>query len=385
MRPGKPPATAAPAAVTPAAAQPRKLALMLPLSGAQRAAGEAIRDGFLAAYLADSADGTRPEVLILDETAPGPAASYQAALDAGVGIVVGPLLKESAAEVARIAGPLPWLALNYLDIATPAGSPYQFALAPEDEARSVAERAATQGQLRALALAPDSEWGRRLLGAFTAALEERGGTVVAYRLYDPAARDYTAQLQRLLLLDESRARHRQLEANLGISLAFEPRRRDDLDCIFLAASPVSGRLLWPQLRFLYAGDLPIYATSAIYQPGDAGGVDREGILFTDAPAVIGSDPHASALRSALDARWPPGAIGQLRFYAMGYDSYTLARAMMAGNSPALMPVAGLSGILSQDASRRIHRRMSWAAFRDGQVVPAGEASTPVPAGGPNPE
>lgn len=382
-RPGRQPAAAAPATVVAPAAQSHKLALLLPLSGAQRAAGEAIRDGFLAAYLADPAGGERPEVLILDEASPGPAAAYQAALGAGADTLLGPLLKESVAEVARIAGPLPWLALNNLDTPAAASNPYQFALTPEDEARAIAERAAARGQLRALALAPDSDWGRRLLGAFTAALEERGGTVVAYRLYDPAARDYTAQIQRLLLLDESRARQRQLAANLGVSLEFEPRRRDDLDCIFLAASPVSGRLLWPQLRFLYAGDLPTYATSAIYQPGDSGGVDLDGIQFTDAPAVIGSDPRARALRSTLASRWPPGATGQMRFYAMGYDAYALARSMMSGSSPALTPIDGLSGGLTLDGSQRIHRRMAWAAFRDGQVVPLEDAAPAAPAGGPD--
>ncbi len=383
-RPGRQPAAVAPATVVVPVAQAHKLALLLPLSGAQRAAGEAIRDGFLAAYLADPAGSERPEVLILDEASPGPAAAYQAALGAGADALLGPLLKESVAEVARVAGPLPWLALNNLDTPAAASNPYQFALTPEDEARAVAERAAAQGQLRALALAPDSDWGRRLLGAFTAALEERGGTVVAYRFYDPAMRDYTALIQRLLLLDESRTRQRELVANLGVSLEFEPRRRDDLDCIFLAANPVSGRLLWPQLRFLNAGDLPIYATSAIYQPGESGGVDRDGIMFTDAPAVVGSDPRASALRATLASRWPPGAAGQMRFYAMGYDAYVLARTMMAGSSPGLTPVDGLSGGLSLDGNRRLHRRMAWAAFRNGQVVPLEDAPPPAPAGGPDP-
>lgn len=382
--PGRQPAAAPPATVVVPTVQAHKLALLLPLSGAQRAAGEAIRDGFLAAYLADPASDTRPEVLILDEASPGPAAAYQAALDAGAEALLGPLLKESVAEVAHIARPLPWLALNNLDTPAVASNPYQFALTPEDEARAIAARAAAQGQLRALALAPDSDWGRRLLGAFTAALEERGGTVVAYRFYDPAMRDYTAQIQRLLLLDESRNRQRELVANLGVSLEFEPRRRDDLDCIFLAANPVSGRLLWPQLRFLNAGDLPIYATSAIYQPGESGGVDREGIMFTDAPAIVGSDPRASALRATLASRWPAGATGQMRFYAMGYDAYALVRTMMAGGSPGLMPVDGLSGGLLLDGNRRIHRRMAWAAFRGGQVVPLEDAPPAAPADGPDP-
>ena len=375
-----PVAVAAPVLLPPAAAPPRKIALLLPLSGAQQVAGEAVRDGFIAAYLAD-AGGPRPDVTILDEERPGPAAAYQAALDGGAQAVIGPLLKESVAEVARLAGSVPLLTLNYLDAAAPPGAFYQFALAPEDEAQAVAGRAAARGQLRALVLAPATEWGRRLLGAFTTAIEARGGTVVAQYLYDPAARDYTAPIQRLLLLDESRARQRQLVANLGVPLEFEPRRRGDVDCIFLVASTASGRLIRPQLRFLYAGDLPTYATSAIYQPGTAGDIDIEGIMFTDAPAVIGTDPRAGALRASLAACWPPPALSQLRLYAMGYDAYALLQAMISGNGPGLTPLAGLSGILTVDESHRIHRDMAWAMFRDGQIVPLGDA-LPTTSGDP---
>ncbi len=376
---GKPARTsAAPAgiATTPALpppAKPRRIALLLPLSGAQAAAAEAIRDGFMAAYFAEPAGSGRPEILVFDEERPGPAAAYQAAIDAGADSIVGPLLKESVNAVAAIAGPVPLLTLNYLDTVDTAAGFHQFALAPEDEAASIAERAASQGQLRALALVPDSEWGRRMLTAFASAFEARGGTVAAYRLYDPAARDYTAQIQRLLLLDESRARQRQLVANLGVPLEFEPRRRGDVDCIFLAASPTGGRLIRPQLRFLYAGSLPTYATSAIYLPGTAGDIDLEGIMFTDAPALIGWDPRASALREALAQHWPPGAANWLRFHAMGYDAYTLVQKLRLDSGLGLQPINGLSGNLSADSFGRVHRQMAWAAFRNGQLVPLGEA------------
>jgi hypothetical protein len=291
--------------------------------------------------------------------------------------VVGPLLKESVAQIAQATIAMPTLSLNYLDVglAAPARF-YQFSLAPEDEARQAAERALMAGHLRALALAPDNEWGRRMLAAFTPALELGGGTVLAYRFFDPAATDFTAQIQRLLLLDESRARQRQLSANLGVPLEFEPRRRGDVDFIFLAANVAAGRLIRPQLKFLYAGDIPTYSTSAIYAPGGNGDPDLDGVLFVDAPALLGTDPRAEQLRATLLRRWPAGAVGRLRFYAMGFDAYSLVTGVFSG---AVAGVTGLTGKLSMEPDRQIHRQLPWAEFRDGGIVVLPELPGPEPA------
>ena len=200
--------------------------------------------------------------------------------------------------------------------------------------------------------------------------------MLAYRFYNPAATDFTAQIQRLLLLDESRSRHRQLVANLGVSLEFEPRRRDDVDFIFLAANVAAARLIKPQLRFLYAGDIPTYATSAVFQAGSAGDPDLDGIMFTDAPALLAADDKAQAMKAALAQRWPPGTLGRLRFFAMGFDAYGLAAATLM-DSP-IEELSGLSGRLSMDAGGRVHRRMPWAEFRNGRITPLDDVAPPGP-------
>jgi hypothetical protein len=348
-------------------AAPQKIALLLPLSGAQRAAAEAVRDGFIAAYLAaGQASLPRPAIMILDEEQRGAAAAYQEALQAGASVVVGPLLKESVAQVSGVAGTATTLTLNFLDggAAVPRQF-YQFALSPEDEAREVAARASADGRRRALALAPANEWGRRMIAAFDPALQEQGGVLLDYRLYDPGGTDFTADISRLLQLDEGKARHRQLSANLGVQLEFEPRRRGDADFIFLAANVAAGRLIRPQLRFLYAGDLPTYATSAIYQAGSAGDPELDGVMFTDAPALLGTDQQSQELRSGIAKHWPAGNLARMRFHAMGFDAYTLIGTLPPG---PVSPLAGLSGELSVDDTGRIHRRMPWAEFRDGRIV-----------------
>ena len=65
------------------------MALLLPLTGRYRTTGVAVRDGFVAACLADPAD-VRPRITIYDTAANGVVASYQQALADGAQFVVGP-------------------------------------------------------------------------------------------------------------------------------------------------------------------------------------------------------------------------------------------------------------------------------------------------------
>lgn len=368
------PATA-PVAPAPAV---RRIALLVPLSGPQRAIGEAIRDGFIGAQLAAAAGPSAPEVLLFDELAPGPVEALQSAIEAGVDTVVGPLLKESVEAVMPAAAGITLLALNSLEPGTPTPtSAYQFPLAPEDEAEQAARRAVAEGRFRAVALVPDTDWGRRMLGAFTPALEGLGGRVVAFRYYNPSGTDYTGMLERLLLIDESRARHKALVQQLGTPLEFEPRRRSDADFVFLAGTPTAGRLIRPQLRFVYASDLPVYASSAIHQPGSSGDADMDGIAFPDAPAVLGTSGSSVDFRRTISEQWPAGGMSRLRFFAMGHDAWSLALALGSTSAPAL---DGLSGLLTTDADRRLHRELVWGAFRDGGIVPLPDMVTPTATG-----
>ncbi len=152
-----------------------------------------------------------------------------------------------------------------------------------------------------------------------------------------------------------------------------------MDFIFLAANAAAGRLIRPQLRFLYAGDIPTYATSAIFQAGSSGDPDLDGIMFVDAPVLLAPDERAQRMTAALATRWPAGTAARLRLFAMGFDAYGLAAAlpMMPGESGA---IAGLSGMLSLDVFGRLHRQMAWAEFRNGSTALLGPVTLrePVP-------
>jgi outer membrane PBP1 activator LpoA protein len=346
---------------------PNRVALLLPLSGPQQALGEAIRDGYLAAHFALGDDTQRPEILIYDTARNGATNAYQQAMLNGTDFFVGPLLKNEIAEIAAVADGTTILTLNYAadDLTTPAGL-YQFALAPEDEARGVADRATSEGMFNAVALVPDNKWGERVLEAFRLELEKRGGKLLAAQGYPTDTPDFSQSIREILLLDESYARRDRLAANIGKPLEFEPRRRQDVDLIFLGANTVAAKLLKPQLGFHYAGELPTFATSAIYQPGSTNNQDLNGIIFPDIPWLLEPSQSVRESQLALKQYWGAGGTTRARFYAMGYDAYYLTGMLNGRSGNSNMTVNGMTGTLYMENNGQLHRKLRWARMERGK-------------------
>jgi len=346
---------------------PSRIAVLLPLSGRQKYSARAVRDGLLAAHYLQTEHGARPQIMIYDIDAAGTAGTYAQAIDDGADFVIGPLLKEEVQELAITGISTPTLTLNFLPEQSPRSVGfYQFSLSPEDEARQVARRAASLGQIRALALAPNNAWGKRLLASFTAELRTQGGQILDYQFYDPRNPDFSNIIQRLLLIDESRARRDRLSANIGIQLEYEPRRRADIDLIFLAARASTGKLIRPQLRFHYAGAVPTYSTSAIYEEGSRNNSDLNGIMFPDVPWVIAPDGLSLDVRQTLAEYWPDQAERRSRLYALGFDAYRLIPIVNSGNND--QEIEGMTGTLYFDDRNRILRRLPWAKMQRGRPV-----------------
>ena len=244
---------------------------------------------------------------------------------------------------------------------------YQFALAPEDEAREVARHAVASGAVNAVALIQNSEWGLRLLGSFRAELESLGGQLLQFRGYDPGSQDFSLAITTLLNIGNSNQRRQRLAANLGLPLEFEPRRRQDVDVIFVAADASAGRLLVPQLRFHYAGDIPTYATSAVHE-SHASDSDLNGVLFPDTPWVLLEDDASLQLKTSLDTYWPQRTSPTwTRFYGLGFDAYRLIP-LLYDRPEGFASVRALSGELSLGEDGRVRRRLPFAQFRNGRPL-----------------
>ena len=361
---------------------PRQIALLLPLSGSAATAGKAVQNGFLGAYFATASGlDDRQSVRIYDVNAEGGATSaYAAAVADGAEFVVGPLLKRDVASLANdILVPVPVLTLNYLpDDTLPPPGLYQFALAPEDEAIAAAQRALQDGHTRAVALVPNNDWGRRLLTSFATEFEGLGGTLLDYRSYTPDKQDFSDEIESLMGLAGSVQRYRRLRANLGGALQFDPRRRQDAEFIFLATPAAAGRLLKAQLKFHYSGDLPVYSTSAVNALDGRSNADLNGIMFADTPWVVDPQPWIESLPALFNEYWPEQR-RLARLHAMGYDAYNLIASLYAVRGGSMVEIDGATGELFLDSGGRVHRRLAWAQFQRGEVVPLPPPESP---GGP---
>jgi len=180
--------------------------------------------------------------------------------------------------------------------------------------------------------------------------------------------DYAPLVKRLLAIDSSEARaNRLLDLLPRSSFAFTPRRRADIDFIFLIANPRQGRQIKPMLAFYFAENVPVFALPAIYdgQENRSANRDLDGIIFTDAPWVLNStDPLKEAMVANL--RQVQGPLQRLR--AMGVDSFRLYPLLRQLEMRQLSELQGTTGNLTMAANRRIRRELAVATFIDGLVT-----------------
>ena len=345
------------------------MALLLPQEGQLAAVARALRDGFLAAHYQAQQSGQNPanihfydssRLTSLDEF-------YRQAQAAGVQLVIGPLEKPLVKQLSDLEQlPITTLALNYSEVGQE-GPPqlFQFGLAAEDEAREVARRAWADGMRRAVALVPRGEWGDRVLEAFRQSWQAQGGTLIAAEHVDQPV-ELAKQIANLFQLRESEARTKRLKNTLGVSVASQPARRQDVDFIFLAATPQQAQQIKPTLAFQYAGDVPVYATSHLFTGAlnQAQYQDMDGIMFCETPWLLNSD---EPLRQQVSEQWPQAGGSLGRLYAMGADAFRLAPRLTQLKALPDTQIDGLSGNLSLNPAQRIERQLPWAMFSNGQV------------------
>ncbi len=368
---------------------PAKVALLLPASGAFAGAARAVRDGFLSAWYLVGSPENRPALIIRDTSDADVGALLAGVADEGAEFVVGPLRKSSVREAARLGRPaLPVLALNRIadeDDLPPARDFYQFALSPEEEAYEVAKRARRDGYARAGVLVPEGEWGTRVARAFSTAWESLGGRIVETRPYstggeeDSQPPDLSAPVELFLNIDESTERRDLLRKTLGRRVHFEPRRRTDVDVVFLAGFPRELRQLRPQFEFHKAGSVPIYSTSHVYTgvPDPESDGDVDDIVFGDMPMVLPATRDGTRLRRRLSALWPERLRAYPRLYAFGADAFALVTRLRHLEESPHNFHEGYTGRLRLDERGRVHRSLRWVRFESGLPRPLDPRPDPL--------
>ncbi|KTC68777.1 lipoprotein [Legionella birminghamensis] len=335
---------------------PQQIALLLPLTGALAGPGTAIRDGFMSAHNADNS-GRTVNVQVYDTASADVVGLYQQAIENGADYVVGPLTKADVSRVAAVDHPVPTIFLNDAEVENNQNT-YHFGLSPSNEARQVAVKASKKGLRRALIIAPAGSWGSEIVTAFNEQWKSSGGLMVDQLTYDNQS-DLNKGIRELLHVSEKKASEKQFKPGSEEAKLAGPIRRQDFDMIFLLAYPSKARQIMPLLKYYFAGDVPVFATSTVYAgtPNTMRDRDLDGIIFCDMPWVFN---HQLASKN-----WPEQYNSYNRLYAIGADSYTLGTQL---NQLLLFPAMGINdnnGVLYLNRSQQVARVMAWGRFSGG--------------------
>ncbi len=349
---------------------PSHVAVLLPSQGGLAAAGRAIRDGIISAYM-EHPGGSVIRFYSSGKNSESALAAYHQARQDGAAHIIGPLRMESTRALASLEShDVPTLLLNDPGV-EPGLNPDQammvsrLSLSQTEEAAAIAERVLAQGQKRAVMIVPESNWGQRIEAAFGSAFVQGQGQIPASAYFSEATSDHSDVLTEVLKIDESKQRKQDLQSRLGIPLEFEPIRREDFDFIFLAASSAQGRELKPLFKFHDAGDVPVYAMSRVYSGRAEVDSDRDlnGVVFPVTPwqleAMGNPLPALESLRN--------GDFGNL--HALGRDAWQLLPWLPLLAKDPDLEFPGNTGILTLQADGHLSRQPGWAQFSAGHPIP----------------
>ncbi len=341
---------------------PSQVLVALPTSGPLAVVGQTIRDGILYAYWKQRDAGLpTPQISFIDSHPLDSDAIVQRIIQSGADVVIGPFNKDKVAAVAARADELPnTLLLNVLNDDKLADNLISFGLNPEDEAAQIADRAIVETGTRALVITPNNNLGDRLQTAFIDRWLAQGGTISQSGRYEDG-RDISNTIKTALNIDKSEMRKRRLALNTGLSMQFEPRRRQDIDMAAVFGKPQEARSISPLFAFHYAQDIPLYSSSMAYtgEPDATADRDLEGVRFNDIPWLFDS---ASTRQEVLGVRFK-------RLFAMGIDAYRLHQRFALLDPSVGMQLQGATGTLKLDEQRQIVRQLDWAIFNNGTAKP----------------
>ena len=360
-----------------ASANPISIALLLPMTSPFGKAASAFHDGFMHLHNGDH-PSSRPLVSLYDfgHDTNTIGNVYQAAVEAGADLVVGPLGRDAVASlISQSTLTVPTLLLGSSDTEH---SPKAFFvdLSRRSEALSLVTHARARGLKNALVLYTLTKANKAAADTAVQAWRDQGGQITDAVIVDSTLSDFSEMISRMLGLSQIKAQTNALQDTLGdtLPLTVVPRIRRDLDVILLFTDRKTARLLKPQIDFHHAGKLPIYSPNSVFTgtPDPINDLDLEGVLFSDMPWVVRRTGRFERSDKMLTDADPYQGSGVDRLYALGMDAYRLACEIRDLPQDSTRQVSGASGTYFLKAGG-IEKQPDWVIFRQG--IP--EPFTPV--------
>ena len=166
----------------------------------------------------------------------------------------------------------------------------------------------------------------------------------------------------LLGIEQSEARASRLNRLIKGRLQHRPRRRQDIDFVFVAAFPADARAIKPQLRYHHAEELPVFASSHVFSGLHNQELDKDldGVIFCDNP--ISFDAASVSSEEPVTRQSP-------RLFALGADALGLLPYLQALAASELRSYGGRTGELFNAPGNRIISHLQCGRFRNGIPMP----------------
>ncbi len=173
----------------------QRVALLVPLTGANAGVGQSLANATLMAVL----DTKNERIRITNyDTSMGAAAAARKAVADGNKLILGPLLADDVRAVAPIARQAGVPLVSFSNDASVAGNGiYLLGYAPAQSIERVVSYARSKGLTTFAGLVPNGLYGERASTALLRAVESAGGQVVTLQTYDRSSGAITAAITRM--------------------------------------------------------------------------------------------------------------------------------------------------------------------------------------------
>jgi len=304
----------------------KRAAVVLPLSGKLAHIGRALQAGILASH---SYAPQFEQIHFVDsQTIDNLDAFFISLGEKHIDVIIGPLDKTLAQQLAVDPNRSQHqISLNRFD-GVITDNVLQLSLMIEDEAEYLAEYNANSSSRPLLISSPHPVASRssRAFESTWLGQQEDANTESALASFELSTQDkYSDEIKAALLLSESFTRLREIEDVFVKRMENNLRRREDIDSIVISATPAQPRAITPLLAYHFAGDLPVYATSLVFDGSADSNKNRDinGIIFADTPWASSNQDH---IKATINKHIQLGGTASKNLHALAIDGYFLAAA-----------------------------------------------------------
>ena len=217
-----------------------------------------------------------------------------------------------------------------------------------------------------LAYANENTWNKNIVidnlltkdKTFIQNLWEEFGRITAKTTTVSETKNNEEILAELLLIKRSKDRARELSRAISSPVEHLPRRRGDIDSIFLSVDLLQARTLKPAIDYNFAESVGVYVVPNWENEERFLDIEKdlEGVMLIDMPIKL----------NANTPFFDDSVIKRNRSFAIGYDSYELAL-ILSTNKENNINFTGMTGRFSSSPRGKLSRKSLKVKVQGGKI------------------